>query len=128
MTIPPFPVSFSSSLRTRTRSCRGVMFTVISLTSVQSISKNSNRQLLVALGQHYGRKLFWFFCRVTSRSLASFFLALGFSFGALLLVQFHSFRNGKFSFGIDSLRINNQPQNIAERRTDKIAGILCIFP
>src|SRR5205807_1499857 len=37
--IPPFAVSFSSSLRTRTRSCRGVIFTVISLTSVQSIPK-----------------------------------------------------------------------------------------
>jgi hypothetical protein len=31
--MPPFAVSFSSSLRTRTRSCRGVIFTVISLTS-----------------------------------------------------------------------------------------------
>src|SRR5260370_247571 len=112
MTIPPLPVSFSSSLRTRTRSCRGVMFTVISLTSVQSISKNSNRQLLVALGQHYGRKLFWFFCRVTSRSRASFFLALGFSFGPPLLVQFHSFRNGNFSFGIDGFISLLSPGNV----------------
>src|SRR6516164_5746975 len=39
MMMPPFAVSFSSSLRTRTRSCRGVIFTVISLTSVQSIPK-----------------------------------------------------------------------------------------
>src|SRR5690349_24343147 len=36
--IPPFAVSFSSSLRTRTRSCRGVIFIVISLTSIQFIA------------------------------------------------------------------------------------------
>src|ERR1700704_1471412 len=36
--IPPFAVSFSSSLRTSTRSCNGVIFTVISLASTESIS------------------------------------------------------------------------------------------
>jgi hypothetical protein len=37
MMIPPFAVSFSSSLRTSTRSCNGVTCTVISLTSLKTI-------------------------------------------------------------------------------------------
>src|SRR5205807_6705149 len=52
------------------------------------------------------------------------FLTLGFSLRPLLFVEFHSFRNGKFSFSIRSLRINDQPQNITERRSHKIEGIL----
>src|SRR5258708_13271379 len=42
MMMPPFAVSFSSSLRTTTRSCRGVIFTVISLTLRLIHSKDSN--------------------------------------------------------------------------------------
>src|SRR6266705_2078654 len=41
------------------------------LHSVQS--QNSNNQLLVAIGQHYGRNIFRFFCRAVSRSSVCFF-------------------------------------------------------
>src|SRR5258707_15325570 len=35
--------------------------------------QNSNNQLLVNIGQHYGRKIFRFFCRATSKSSICFF-------------------------------------------------------
>src|SRR5579863_334878 len=41
--IPPFAVSFSSSLRTRTRSCRGVTFIVISQPPFHSSSNPRSR-------------------------------------------------------------------------------------
>src|SRR5437870_12215036 len=34
-----------------------------------------------SLGQHYGRKLFWFFCRITSRSSVCFFRRSASRFG-----------------------------------------------
>src|SRR5207249_10329870 len=125
--IPPFAVSFSSSLRTRTRSCRGVIFTVISLTSVQSIPKLEQltfcgsrptlraENLLILLSGHF-------------KVVHLLLLTLGFSLRALLLLQFHGFCNGMLSFCIDSLGVNDEPQMIAEGRTDKIEGILGIFP
>src|SRR5690349_16739627 len=98
MTMPPFAVSFSSSLRTRTRSCSGVMFTVISLTSVQSISESSNRQLcragllrtktlLVLLPRHF-------------KIVGFLLLTLSFSLRFLLFLEFHGFGKGHFSFGV----------------------------
>src|SRR5712692_2119806 len=36
-------------------------------------SKDSNSKLVLTLDQHYGRKIFRFFCRAASRSSASFF-------------------------------------------------------
>src|SRR6267378_4186404 len=125
--IPPFAVSFSSSLRTRTRSCRGVIFAVISLTSVQSIPKLERstfcgsrptlraKNLLILLPRHF-------------QVVYLFFLALGFSFRTLLLFQFRVFHDGKRSFCIDSLGINDQSKSIREGRTDKIKGILRILP
>src|SRR5713226_9359452 len=125
--IPPFAVSFSSSLRTRTRSCRGVIFTVISLTSVQSIPKLEQstfcgsrptlraKNLLILLPRHF-------------QIVRSLFLTLGFSLRALLLLQFHSFHNGKLSVCIDSLGVNDEPKMIGEGRTDKIEGILRVLP
>src|SRR6266566_2835991 len=56
------------------------------------------------------------------------FLALGFPFRALLLVKFHGFRSGEFGLCIGLLRKNNQSQDVAERRTDKIDRILLILP
>src|SRR5712692_4377236 len=41
MMMPPFAISFSSNLLTRTRSCRGVTCKVISLTSVQRLRKQA---------------------------------------------------------------------------------------
>src|SRR5882762_11772118 len=43
--------------------------------------QNSNNQLLVAIGQHYGRKIFRFFCRATSRSSVCFFWRSASRFG-----------------------------------------------
>src|SRR5205823_1291260 len=97
--IPPFAVSFSSSLRTRTRSCRGVILTVISLTSGQFIAKLKQLNF-PSPGQHYGRKLFWFFRHATSRSSVCFLWRCA-SFFALLRVEFHSFRNRKLCLCID---------------------------
>src|SRR5260370_40845002 len=125
--IPPFAVSFSSSLRTRTRSCRGVIFTVISLTSVQSIPKLEQstfcgsrptlraKNLLILLPLHF-------------QIVRSLFLTLGFSLRALLLLQFHSFHNGKLSFCIDSLGVNDGPKRIGEGRTQTIKGVLRTVP
>src|SRR6267143_2075638 len=125
--IPPFAVSFSSSLRTRTRSCRGVIFTVISLTSVQSIPNLEQstfcsstptlraENLLILLSGHF-------------KVVHLLLLTLGFSLRALLLLQFHGFCNGMLSFCIDSLGVNDEPKTIGEGRTDEIEGILCILP
>src|SRR5258707_1186773 len=105
--IPPFAVSFSSSLRMRTRSCRGVIFTVISLTSVQSIPKLEQttfcgsrpalraKNLLILLSGHF-------------QIVHLLLLTLGFSLRALLLLQPHSFHNGELSFCIDSLGVNDE--------------------
>src|SRR5205807_8517074 len=113
--IPPFAVSFSSSLRTRTRSCRGVISTVISLASVQSIPKLEQstfcgsrptlraKNLPILLPRHF-------------QVVYLLFLTLGFSFRALLLVHSHSFRNGQFSFCMDSLGVNDEPKMIGEGR------------
>src|SRR5208337_2757661 len=57
-----------------------------------------------------------------------FFLTLRFSLRPPLLVEFHGFGNGKFSFCILPLRIDDEPKTIAEERTDKTEGILRIFP
>src|SRR5437588_11857107 len=123
--IPPFAVSFSSSLRTRTRSCRGVIFTVISLASVQSIPKLEQstfcgsrptlraKNLPILLPRHF--QVVYLLC-----------LTLGFSLRALLLLQFHSFHCGKLRCCVDSLGINDEPKMIGEGRTDEIKGILCI--
>src|SRR6267143_2593837 len=125
MMIPPFAVSFSSSLRTRTRSCRGVIFTVISSTSVQFIPKTRTvnslwptlraENLPILLPRHF-------------EVVHLLFLTLGFSLRDLLFVQSHSFRNGKLSFCIDSLGVNDEPKMIGVGRTDKIEGILRILP
>jgi hypothetical protein len=48
------------------------------------------------------------------------FLALGFPLWSLLFLYFHSICNGKFGFCVDSLGVNDQSQNTAEGRTDKI--------
>src|SRR5207302_8763000 len=56
------------------------------------------------------------------------FLACGFAIRALLLVKFHGFCNGEVGLCIGPLRRQHQPQDIAERRTDKIDGILRILP
>src|ERR1700741_4431976 len=127
MMIPPFAVSFSSSLRTRTRSCRGVIFTVISLTSIQSIPKLEQstlsrsrptlraKNLPVLLSRHF-------------EVVRLLFLTLGFSYRPLLLIQFHGFRDSKLSFFIDALGVNVEPKMIGEGRTDKIERILRVFP
>src|SRR5207247_7046638 len=114
--IPPFAISFSSSLRTRTRSCRGVIFTVI-IFDLRSIRYKTSRPILRAenLPILLPRRF---------EVVRLLFLTLGFSLRPLLFVEFHSFRNGNFSFSIRSLRINDQPQNITERRSNKIEGIL----
>src|SRR5437588_11473274 len=110
--IPPFAVSFSSSLRTRTRSCRGVIFTVISLTSVQSIPKREQstscgsrptlraKNLPILLPRHFqvGYLLF---------------LTLGFSLRALLLLQFHSFHCGNLPCCVDQLGTTDERKQIA---------------
>src|SRR6266566_3135095 len=43
--------------------------------------QNSNNQPFAALGQHYGRKIFRFFCRATSRSSVCFFWRSASRFG-----------------------------------------------
>src|SRR5260370_27731600 len=127
MMIPPFAVSFSSSLRTRTRSGRGVIFTVISLTSVQSIPKLEQltlcgsrptlpaKNLLILLPRHFEVVPLLFMNRV-------------FSLRPLLLIQFHGFRDSKLSFFIDALGINDKPKAISIGRAHKIEGILRILP
>src|SRR5690242_13267069 len=121
--IPPFAVSFSSSLRTSTRSCRGVILAVISLTSVQFIpkleqttfygSRATLRMKTLPILLPHCFEVFRFFI-----------LTLRFSLRPLLLVEFHGFGNGKFSFCIRSLRIDNQTEPIGKRRPDKIEGIV----
>src|SRR6266568_7157188 len=102
MMMPPFAVSFSSSLRTRTRSCRGVIFIVISLTSVQSITKLEQstfcgsrpilrpENLPILLPRRF-------------EVVRLLFLTLRFSLRALLLVKFHGFRNGELGLCIGLL-------------------------
>src|SRR5205807_9893921 len=111
--IPPFAVSFSSSLRTRTRSCRGVISTVISLASVQSIPKLEQstfcgsrptlraKNLPILLPRHF-------------QVVYLLFLTLGFSSRALLLLYFHRLHNGKLSCFIDPLAVNDEPTTIRE--------------
>src|SRR5207245_5954789 len=107
--IPPFAVSFSSSLRTRTRSCRGVIFTVISLTSIQSIPELGQstfcgsrptlraKKLPILLPGHF-------------QVIRLLFLAFGFPIRALLFLYFHSLRNCKLRLCTDSLRVNDEPK------------------
>src|SRR2546430_5498179 len=86
--IPPFAVSFSSSLRTRTRSCRGVIFTVISLTSIQSIPKLEQLTFCGSRPALRAKNLPILLPRYF-QIIRLFFLAFGFPIRALLLLQFH---------------------------------------
>ena len=56
------------------------------------------------------------------------FLLVGFLFRALLGLELHPFGNANLGFCIRSLGINEKPELITERSTDKMAGILEIFP
>src|SRR5436853_1763289 len=121
--IPPFAVSFSSSLRTRTRSCRGVIFTVISLTSIQSIPKLEQLTFCGSRPALRAKTLLvlLLLCFEVADLL---FLTFGLSLRFLLFLEFHGLGKGNFSFGIESFGINNKLKATGERRADKIEGIL----
>src|SRR5882762_5502109 len=125
--IPPFAVSFSSSLRTRTRSCRGVIFTVISLTSIQSIPK---LEQVILCGSRPTLRVKNLPVLLSRRFevVRLLFLNRGLSLRPLLLIQFHGFRDSKLSFFIDALGINDEPKAISIGGADKIEGVLRVLP
>src|SRR5229473_677062 len=104
MMMPPFAVSFSPSLRTSTRSCNGVTFTVISLASAKSafnapkpIRYNAAlgaKALLVLLPSKFDLVRYLLLTRDCS--------LWGFQF-----VHSHYFRKRCICFGSDSFGVND---------------------
>src|SRR5258706_4818029 len=127
MMMPPFAVSFSSSLRTSTRSCNGVTFTVIlSLRviyvlnaprdpSLRSKARTMGEALLILLPSKFGRIRF-------------LVLALDGFLRGFQLVRLHYLCKRRIRVRIDSFRVNDQLKGIGKRRSHEIEGILRVFP
>src|SRR5258707_15666891 len=84
--------------------------------------QNSNNQLLVNIGQHYGRKIFRFFCRATSRSSVCFFWRSASRFGPSCSSSFTASLVASSAFVFYPLHKKTKPKTSLKEKTTKITG------
>src|SRR5580692_336586 len=99
MMMPDFATSFASSLVTNMRSCSGVTFKAISLTSVYHCEKF--KAVSVGLERCLRSKGFHIFLPGYIKVIRYLFLTVDFLLRRLLLVQFHRFGDGSLGCGIE---------------------------
>src|SRR5271170_6080872 len=124
--MPPFAVSFSSNRLTRTRSCRGVTFTVISSTSVLS-----DRKISTVTSEPKPASRLKTFHVLLSRcfQFVSFaFLPVDFLLRSLFILQLHRFDNGSLRLCIQLFCRYGEPETGQVAGTKEAYRVLRILP
>src|SRR5271155_2437016 len=124
--MPPFAVSFSSNRLTRTRSCRGVTFMVISLTSVLSERKIS----IVTSGPKPTLRMKSFYILLSHhfQVVGFFFLPNDFLLRSLFILQLHRFDNGSLRLCIQLFCRYGEPETGQVAGTKEAYRVLRILP